>query len=451
MKNRSDTPGDLAALSPWAKELARTFVSLASDIALVLDDRGVIQSVAQGGAEPLAPGADQWVGRPWAETVSGDTRRKVELLLEEVSNTGLARKREVNHPSSSGADIPVAYTAIRLGLEGPVLAVGRDLRAIAAIQQRFLDAQQELERGYWKARQAESREALLQQVATDAVLVLDAPSLRIVGRNAVAVQRFGNGSESWREQPLAALFEPHSRGPVDELMATARGSGRAGEIRARLLGASATNGVCATPFRAGDEQRLLVRLREAVTAAPVGAAVAVTDSSGRLVSHDAAFAALLGTLGDLSGRPLAEWSGADTQELDKLLAEVRREGVAARPELTLRAGQASPVRVQLDASWLTEGDQEHIALTLRRHIEPALPAFAEAWQQIGSQLGRASLADMLREATVLAERHFIEAALRRAGGDEAGAAHLLGLSTEALARRREQLRAAPSTEPDALP
>ena len=42
-----ETP-DLSPLSPWAPELAQAFVTLASDIALVLDERGVIRTVAQG-------------------------------------------------------------------------------------------------------------------------------------------------------------------------------------------------------------------------------------------------------------------------------------------------------------------------------------------------------------------------------------------------------------------
>ncbi|TXC66370.1 hypothetical protein FSC37_12435 [Piscinibacter aquaticus] len=152
VNERSGSTDDLGALAPWAQELAQTFVSLSSDIALVLDESGVIRSVAQSGAQPMAPAAAEWVGRPWADTVATPMRRKVEALLNDVTSTGLARRREISHSGAGGADIPVAYTAIRLGRDGPVIAVGRDLRAIAAIQQRFLDAQQDLERGYWKAR-----------------------------------------------------------------------------------------------------------------------------------------------------------------------------------------------------------------------------------------------------------------------------------------------------------
>jgi hypothetical protein len=46
----------------------------------------------------------------------------------------------------------VAYTAVRLGPQGPTLAVGHDLRAQAALQQRYLAAQEALERSYWSAQ-----------------------------------------------------------------------------------------------------------------------------------------------------------------------------------------------------------------------------------------------------------------------------------------------------------
>jgi hypothetical protein len=122
-------PPDLGALSAWAPELAKTFASLASDIALVIDGPCDPQRFAQGGTQPLAPAAYAWVGRPWIDTVSGDTRTKIENLLNEVAATGIARRREVNHPLSPGSSIPVAYTAVRLGANGPVASAG--LRAIS--------------------------------------------------------------------------------------------------------------------------------------------------------------------------------------------------------------------------------------------------------------------------------------------------------------------------------
>jgi len=443
VNQRSGGTDDLGALAPWAQELAKTFVSLSSDIALVLDDAGVITSVAQAGKDPIAPAVAQWIGRPWVETVSDGTRRKVEALLQDVTSTGLARRREVNHPGAGGTDIPVAYTAIRLGRNGPVIAVGRDMRAIAAIQQRFLDAQQDLERGYWRARQAESHERQLLQVLTDAVLVVDATTLAIVSANRTAANWLA-ARGALVGQSVEALFDARSRSPIKQLMVTARSSGRPVELRARLLGNPVAASVAATPFRATDVQRLLVRMRStgapvaAAQGAPLREAAAVTDSVGNILSCDAAFVALMKAEDDsaLIGKSVAQWLGEPADELAALLQEVRHTGLAERAVVPLRVPGALPV--QLSATWLTEGDQECIGLVLRQTLPrvaefgEAQVVFAKAWTRLCEQLGTASLTDMLRDATTLAEQHFIRMALERAAGDPEAAAGLLGVDAETL-------------------
>ena len=92
MTRRADEPADLGPLSGCVDQLAEAFVSLSSDIALVIDAEGVIQSVVQSPRAPIAVNVGQWVGRPWIDTVSGDTRRKVELMLADLKSTGVARR-----------------------------------------------------------------------------------------------------------------------------------------------------------------------------------------------------------------------------------------------------------------------------------------------------------------------------------------------------------------------
>jgi len=138
---------ELAAVAGYAPHLAQAFASLACDMALVLDGDGVITRVAHNPSGNLSAMTDGWVGRPMADTVTPQTRSKIVRLLDELARQGLARRREVNLPAD-GHEIPVAYTALRLGPSGPSLAVGQDLRAVAQLQQRFMRVQQELERGY---------------------------------------------------------------------------------------------------------------------------------------------------------------------------------------------------------------------------------------------------------------------------------------------------------------
>ncbi len=143
-------PADLEVLAAWAPELADTFVALSCDVALVIDAQGCIVTLAQNDTKPIA--AQAWIGRPWVETVSPDSRAKIEHILADVASTGQARRREINHPEAMGGAAPVAYSAVRLGSAGPTLAIGHDLRAHSALQQRFVAAQEALERSYWNAQ-----------------------------------------------------------------------------------------------------------------------------------------------------------------------------------------------------------------------------------------------------------------------------------------------------------
>lgn len=460
---------DLGALAGLAPALATTFASIASDIALVIDPDGVVRSVALGDA-PITRQASQWVGRPFIDTVTQDTRGKIAQLLKEVGATGVSRRREVNLPGAEGLDIPVAFAAIRLGANGPVLAVGRDLRAIAAIQQRFVEAQQELERDYWRQRQAESRYRLLFQVATDAVMVVDATTLTIIEANRAAASLFGVAVDQLCGLLATTGIDPRSRPAVDELLVTARATGRPAEIRVRLglqapAGGSPLVDFSATPFRASAEGvsqlLLLVRARAAEPRGGDAArqlsqfvestpdAVVITDSAGRVQVANPAFLDLCPvgmTETQLRGRTLVEVLGDPSHRLAALLAEVRRNGIATQVRAPVggqaggRSGGAA-LEVEVSAALLAEGDQECIGFTMRRHDQLAVPllqpvdGLAAAIEGLAAQLGRVSLPELMQEATHLAERHLVLAALERARGHAATAADWLGITPESLALR----------------
>jgi transcriptional regulator PpsR len=460
---------DLGALAGFAPELANTFASIASDIALVIDAAGVIRNVALGD-NAIGQRTDQWVGNAFVDTVTQDTRGKIESLLKEVRRAGVSRRREVNLPGVGGACIPVAFAAIRLGESGTVLAVGRDLRAIAAIQQRFLEAQQELERDYWKQRQTESRYRLLFQVATDAVLVVEAASLTILEANRAAAELFGHVPAQMAGLPAAIGIDPASRPAVEELLCATRASGKPAEIRARLGGSAPGDGaalvdVSATPFRAtsdGTSQLLLlVRLRSTERRSSDAArrladfveqtpdAVVITDSNGRLQIANPAFLALCPPgvqESQLKGQTLADLLGDPGHRLAALVADVRRNGIAAQvraPIGVLRGAwaAASAVELEISAALLAEGDQECIGFILRRHagrpdtpLEP-VDGLAAAIENLAAQLGRVSLPELMQEATYLAEHHLIRTALERAHGHSLTAADWLGITPESLALR----------------
>lgn len=456
-----DPVADLGALSGLAPTLASTYVTLAGDIALVVGADGVVRNAAAGDAG-LGASAQGWVGRPWVDTATGETRRKLELLLGEVSQGGRSRRREVNHPSDGGQDIPVAWAAVRLGREGPVLALGRDLRTVSAIQQRFIDTQHELERDYWQRRQAEQRYRLLFQVANDAVLVMAADTLRVLEANHAAARLLGqpldrlvgSGAGSWLADGARAAFE--------QLLATARSTGRAGEIRLRLADGGAAVEVSATPFRADHRLLLLVRARpasptqsqrlltELVEHSPE--AVAVTDGTGQVLAANPAFRALMANPASavaVEGQAIDALLGERGGQILGVVGEARRSGLAQRTRIDRDAAPALTVSAVL----LPEGDQERVGLLIAPADGPlavSLPPAAElaaALAELTEQVGLRPLPQLMREASALAERHLIDAALRRHDGELDAAASELAVSRHSLELRMQRLGMLPGAGP----
>ena len=61
-----------------------------------------------------------WIGQPWAETVTVESRAKVESLLRDAA--GPPRWRQVNHPAvGGGSDWPILYSTVQISPPGPVV------------------------------------------------------------------------------------------------------------------------------------------------------------------------------------------------------------------------------------------------------------------------------------------------------------------------------------------
>ncbi len=443
--------GRLAELAP---ELASTVVPVAGDIALVIGDDGVIRNVAEGSLS-LSRADHDWVGRRWADTVSSASRAKIESLLDEARRHGVSRRRELNHPGAEGVDIPVSWAAVRLGRGGPLLAVGRDLRAVSAIQQRFQEAQISLEREYWKRRQTESHYRMLFQVAHDAVLVLDAESGQVLEANTAAAQVFGCTEGELVGLSLHRWVDPQGQPLVDELLLAARSSGQAAEVRLRSAHDGRSLDVSATPFRADERRCLLLRARQAAAATDdlpavlefIGQtpdAVVVTDTNGRVLWANPAFVDLCEVPDEahVRGRLIGDVLGDFRQQWLALVARVRARGIVGRTRVSLQGGRAGRVpAVEVTAALLAEGDQEHIGFTLRPLAvapvsgSPGAPDLSA----LVPQLGHVPLPELMAEAARLVEAQLIGAALHATEGRIDLAAQHLRVQTAQLLARMQAL------------
>ena len=165
-------------------------LSATGDVTLVVDREGIIRDVAVGSADLASTPFNDWMNRPWVETVTVESRPKIEEMLADAGPASKPRWRQVNHDSAAG-QLPLRYMALETGDNGRVIAVGRDMRAAAALQQRLLQAQQSMERDYIRLRQAESRYRLLFDLSAEAVFVVEIATRRITDCNPAAVALSG--------------------------------------------------------------------------------------------------------------------------------------------------------------------------------------------------------------------------------------------------------------------
>lgn len=188
---------------------AANLIAAASDVAVIIDGEGVIRDVAFN-KEDLSLELDahgRWLGSRLAEIVTSETAAKAKELLQDAVNKKFSMWRQVNHPSPGGVDIPVLYSAVNIGRDDRFVVVGRDLRPLAAIQQRLVNAQQSMERDYIRLRHAETRYRLLFQVSSEAVMIVDASNNAILEINTAALALLEESAPRVLKSNLSSHFD----------------------------------------------------------------------------------------------------------------------------------------------------------------------------------------------------------------------------------------------------
>ena len=104
-----------------------------------------LSAVPGAAAEPL-PGTK-------ALTDEGDLARK---MVDDARVSGISAFRQINQRFPSGLEIPIEFTTVLLGGRAGMLAIGKNLQAVAELQSRLIAAQQTMERDYWKLREIEA-------------------------------------------------------------------------------------------------------------------------------------------------------------------------------------------------------------------------------------------------------------------------------------------------------
>jgi transcriptional regulator PpsR len=452
-KTPKETVGNLDAAT------AAAVVAAAADVALVVSGEGLILDFAIPNADLASAIGDtaRWRGRSWLNLVSEETRPKVQSLLEEAAQNLSSRWRQLHHLSASGPDVPVLYSLTKLKANNRFVAVGRDMRAVASLQQRLIEVQMSMERDYSRLRHAETRYRILFQTSSEPVLIVDAVTDRVVEANPAAVRMFGESIGRIVGRNFPNVVDEDGGHALQSLATAIRAGLGVEEVRVRMADTKNEMVVSTTMFRQAAAAFYLMRFSPIQIGAALPApssnnakrltfvskspdAYVVVDPDGRVITANPAFLQMIQVVNEdqARGELMERWFGRSGVDISVLLANVRQHGRVTMFATLVRGEFGATANVEISAVALEDDERPSFGLAIRnveRRIVPSTPApgqLHKSVDQLKELIGRVTLKDMVRESTDVIERLCIEAALELTGDNRASAAEMLGLSRQSL-------------------
>lgn len=441
------SPGALSAA------VAANLLGSVGDVAFIIGADGVVIDVAIAEADLINSDLASWIGKPWIDSVTSESKSKVADMLAGAAAATPGRWRQVNHIVPDG-DLPVRYLVVGLGQGDQLIAIGRDMRSAAKMQQRLMQTQQSLERDYIRLRQAETRYRLLFDMAAEPVLIVDANTRRIREANPAAQRLLATKEGMLSDQLVSGVVDPKDREAFVAHLGAAEATDDVPSVTLRLKNQPLEAVFSAQLFRQARTALFLVRI-VAVDAAAAGHqhdsklfdviermpdAFVLVDQDLAVLTGNAAFVELteMASIDRLRGMKLGDWLGRPGIDLDLIAGQLRDHGSVRNVAAVFRgaAGTEEEIEVSAVAAPMDDGTCYGFAIrNVGRRMREApvddrqLPRSVE---QLTGLVGRMSLKDIVRESTDLIERLCIEAALAYTSDNRASAAEILGVSRQSL-------------------
>jgi transcriptional regulator PpsR len=429
-------------------------VQASADISLTLNRDGVIQSIAFGNPDLRSPSLESWVGKNWLDVVTSESRPKIQALLQDANETSLSRFRQINVPSPGSADLPLLCATLKVGSTGQIIALARDLREISLLQQRLVDAQQAIERDYTRLRQLETRYRVLFEMASEAVIVLDANTFKVIEANPRTADLLGDSVKKLSGRLLMDYLTKGDRIQVQSLLSKVAYTSTVAELNTSILSGQEVY-LSAAPFRNENQSLILVTLKrsgelvdrhdsnaqslviQALENAPDG--FIVTNSAGKILTANQAFLRLIMSdkLEQILNEPLDRWLERSSVDLRVMLSNLHEKGsiklfaTSIRDSFgTLHPVEISAVSVPYPHACLGFTIRE-VGSRIRSKIQPE-ESITRSSEELTQLVGRLPLKEIINETTDLIEQLCIKAALDLTRGNRVSASEMLGLSRQSL-------------------
>ena len=427
-------------------------VSSVSDIAFVTDRAGDILDIIWNVDKPDGFDPQMLVGRKVHQIVTPECYAKIDEMLTAEGLAEGGRKREINHRIDGVEEFPARYNAVGAGES--VIFLGHEIRAIAALQSRLVEAQRALDDDYSRLRQLETQYRVLFQTSSEALLVVNAETGIVDDANSAVAQILGEDVRDLKGKALVALFSEDQRSAIREAIRSVNANGQSGSFVGRFERVDVEVACSLSIFRAASATMVLcsilpvgevggdVRGVEDLLigmVARIPDAMVLADDDGTIRWCNDAFLGMaeIALTPQAVGEPLARFLGRPGVDLDIIIGNARQHGRLRAFSSVLTGAYGSETRVEISVAALPE-PQPMIGFVMRdisRYDQ--IPARKpernqETVDNLMNLVGSVPLKELVRASTDEIEKMCIETALKKTGNNRASAAELLGLSRQSL-------------------
>lgn len=448
---------DTGAIPLLAPEMLGDIISALADIALVVDENGMVASVLTSPDSASFEDVERWENCDIRSLLLSESIPKFDRAFKSfLAGETLAHPTQLNHKDDlRDWGFPVNYSFHHVGPDGSILMLGRDLRPISEMQQQLVKAQIALEQDYEQQREFDTRFHVLMESGRDAFVFISQSSGRVIEANSQAARLLGRDRSDMVGSAFALDFDGARKGELLEALSAAATAEGTNAVTARTRKDNRDVQMFPTLFRASGDRMLLCRIDQNKGEAPVpgnlphnltglfekGAdAIAFADAYGNLISVNEAFLELTNAAhtSDVKGRSLGDYLHRGHVDLRVLLDNAARVGHIRLYSTKISGGFGASRMVEISATYLNDAENPGYAFILRDasradavRVSPA-PAGEENVKSVMELVGSATLKEIVAETTDVVERMCIETAIELTSNNRVAAAEMLGLSRQSL-------------------
>lgn len=457
MRPQGDVTWTVGLIPMIEPDVVTDIISHISDLALVISKQGQVLGVMASPSFMPNAGLDTWEGRMLDEELTVESLPKFrQRLAEFVEDKGKVLPVELNHTAHNGQpEFPIRYSFHKIGSDGALLMLGRDLRPVAEMQQQLVAAQIALEKDYEAQREYDTRFRVLMSANAEPTVFVRVSDGKITDTNPAGAMFFDVAEKNLVGQNFADLFQGKETG---HLISNLTESASA-DSPEPLSGVSSIKrgDVTIMPklFRSGGEHMLLCRVTQSDDDAPrastlqsqldalykngVDGVVFITET-GTILSANRSFMNLSDVThtASIQGRSIAEFLSRGSVDLNVLLDNATRSGTMRLYATHLISEHGTERPIEVSTTRLQAQDNTIFALIFRdaNRLDTLQASGAQLTEvdrrSVVELIGSQALKDIVAKTTDVVEKMCIETAVELTSNNRVAAAEMLGLSRQSL-------------------